>query len=76
MRKIKAAQDRVTVRLTDELDASVRDILERTPAQTPSEVVRRAISVYHTLVKYKLSGSEIYVDVEEGGKTIKRPLFL
>lgn len=67
---------RVTVRLTGSIGKSVDDIMELTAAQNPSEVVRRAIAVYHTLLEQKIAGNEAYVELREASGIKKVPIFL
>ncbi|MDO6966738.1 hypothetical protein [Rhizobium alvei] len=67
---------RVSVRLTGDLGSAMKELQHHTNATSPSEVIRRAILIYHTLVKQKLKGNEAFIEVEENG-TIKRvPIFL
>lgn len=67
---------RVTVRLSGELGAAIQDLQEITSSSTPSEVVRRAIVVYHTLVKQKLKGNEPLIEVRDAQEVKKVPIFL
>lgn len=68
---------RVTVRMTGELGVGIEEIQRATSASSPSEVIRRAIAVYHTLVKQKLAGNEPQVLVVQDDGTKKTvPLFL
>lgn len=67
---------RVTVRMTGDLGNGIQEIQDVTSASSPSEVVRRAIAVYHTLVKQKMAGNEPVVIVNEKDGTSKSiPLF-
>ena len=68
--------ERVTVRLTGELGEDIRELERITTASSPSEVVRRAIVVYHRLVKQKLAGNEPLVVVKEEGGEKTVPIFL
>jgi hypothetical protein len=70
------AGSRVTVRLTGELGEAIESLQEITTASSPSEVVRRAIVVYHTLVQQKMRGNEPVIEVHEGGSVRKVPIFL
>ena len=67
---------RVTVRLTGEIGDYIDDLENITTASSPSEVVRRAITVYHKLVTEKMNGNEpvVIVKQESGEKTF--PIFL
>jgi hypothetical protein len=72
----EANSSRVTVRLSGELGKTIENLQEITSSSTPSEVVRRAIVVYHTLVQQKLRGNEPVIEVREGSETKKIPIFL
>jgi hypothetical protein len=67
---------RVTVRLTGDLGSAIDDLQSVTAASSPSEVVRRAIVIYHTLVSQKIKGNEPYIEVKEGDSIRKVPIFL
>lgn len=68
---------RVTVRMTGELGLGIEEIQHATSASSPSEVIRRAVAVYHTLVKQKVAGNEPQVlVVQDDGTTKTVPLFL
>lgn len=67
---------RVTVRLTGDMGKAIDDIANVTGSSSPSEVVRRAITVYHTLVKQKLEGNETVIVVKEDDKEKSIPIFL
>jgi hypothetical protein len=67
---------RVTVRLTGDVGSAISDIQGITSASSPSEVVRRAILIYHTLVMQKLKGNDPIVEIKEDGEYRKIPIFL
>jgi hypothetical protein len=67
---------RVTVRLTGDMGKAIDDIADVTGASSPSEVVRRAITIYHTLVKQKLAGNEAVIVVKDGDTEKSVPVFL
>jgi hypothetical protein len=67
---------RVTVRLTGEVGSAIADIQNITSASSPSEVVRRAVVVYHTLVMQRLKGNDPIIEVKENGEYRKVPIFL
>ncbi|WP_420861595.1 hypothetical protein [Algirhabdus cladophorae] len=70
-------KDRVTIRLNGELESAMADIQRLTHASNATEVVRRALLVYHTLVMQKAAGNEpaILNRVEPDGPA-QIPLFL
>jgi len=70
-------KDRVTIRLNGELEKAIQDIQGLTHAGSSSEVVRRALLIYHTLVMQKAKGNEpqIVNKVDED-KPATIPLFL
>lgn len=72
----KGKVERVTVRLTGELGNGIRELEKITTASSPSEVVRRAIVVYQTLVKQKMAGNEPVILVKENGREKTIPIFL
>jgi hypothetical protein len=72
----KVTNSRVTVRLTGELGAAIQNLQEITSASSPSEVVRRAIVVYHTLVQQKIKGNEPVIEIKDGSTIRKVPVFL
>lgn len=67
---------RVTIRLVGEVGEALEDLQKITHASTPSEVVRKAILIYHTLVKQKLIGNEAYIEIEDDGGKRRVPVFL
>jgi len=70
------ANSRVTVRLSGDLGSAIENLQQITSSSTPSEVVRRAIVIYHTLVQQKLKGNEPFIEVREGPDIKKVPIFL
>lgn len=74
--KKSAKVERVTVRMSGDLGEAIRELENVTSATSPSEVVRRAIVVYHTLVKQKLAGNEPVIEIKDEGKERKVPIFL
>lgn len=72
----KERYPRVTVRLTGEMGAVMNDLEEITGATSPSEVVRRAIVIYHTLAKQRLAGNNPVIEVSDEDGTRKIPIFL
>ncbi|AAV94186.1 hypothetical protein KQ247_13080 [Ruegeria pomeroyi] len=56
---------RVTVRLSGKLGEMISEIQNETPAETPTDVVRRALIVYHSLAMAKLNGADLLI-VEPG----------
>lgn len=68
--------ERVTVRLAGEIGDKVREAEQITTASSSSEVVRRAIVVYHKLVKEKLAGNDPVILVKENGCERIVPIFL
>jgi hypothetical protein len=70
------AYPRVTVRLTGDVGNAIQEIQDATSAATPSEVIRRAILVYHTLVRLKRDGNEPIIEVRSGSKKKSIPIFL
>jgi len=68
--------ERVTVRVTGELGNSIRELQDVTTSTSPSEVVRRAVLVYHTLVKQKLEGNEPLIAVRNEDEERTIPIFL
>lgn len=67
--------ERVTVRLSDEMRRAVGEILDATPSEAPTDVVRRALVLYHTLLMQKLEGNEPFIDVHEKDGTRRVPVF-
>lgn len=61
-------ETRISIRLTETLGDAISDIQEKTSARNPSDVIREAISVYHTLVRQKVAGNEPSIVVSENGK--------
>jgi len=57
---------RVSVRLSDELKGAIDDIIEKTEATSPSQVMRSALVVYHTLVHQTLAGNQSGVMMKNG----------
>lgn len=66
----------VSVRMQGELGEAINDIQRWTPAKTPSEVVRRALSVYHTLVAEKVKGNEPVLIKKSNDGDEHIPIFL
>lgn len=67
---------RVTIRLTGDMRDIMEELEEATSASSPSEVVRRAIVVYHTLVQQRLAGNNPIVEISDGDQMKKVPIFL
>ncbi|MCM2473081.1 CopG family transcriptional regulator [Rhizobium sp. CG5] len=67
---------RVTVRLTGDVGAAISEIQEATHASSPSEVIRRAILIYHTMVKQKMQGNNTYIEKIKGETITKVPILL
>lgn len=74
--KKPSKETRVSIRLTETLGEALCDIQEKTSARNPSDVIREAIAVYHTLVKQKVAGNEpaIIINKDNGAKETV-PLF-
>ncbi|MGQ2952355.1 MAG: hypothetical protein ACT6RN_21980 [Agrobacterium sp.] len=72
----KGLYPKVTVRLNGPLGDVVDELQEATHAASPSDVVKRALVIYHTLVKQKLAGNEPYIEQKEGDTTKRIPIFL
>jgi len=68
--------ERVTIRLTGALGRYIQELEAVTAAGSPSEVVRRAITVYHTLVMQKLAGNDPVILSDDNGARKKLPIFL
>lgn len=68
--------ERVTVRINGELGTAIREIQDATSMTSPSEVVRRALLIHHTLVKQKMMGNEPVIIDKENGKEKQVPIFL
>jgi len=70
-------KDRVTIRLNGDLGRAIDEIQRLTHAGNSTEVVRRALLVYHTLVMQKAQGNEpaILNRTDKEGPD-KIPLFL
>lgn len=68
--------ERVSVRLTGELGNMVRELEKETSATSPSDVVRRALVIYHKLVQQRLVGNQPIIEVRSGKKIKKIPIFL
>lgn len=67
---------RVTVRLTGELGEEFRKLQEITRISSPSELVRRSIVIYHTLVMQKMQGNDAIIEVKKGDEIVRIPVFL
>lgn len=67
---------RVTVRLTGDVGSAISEIQEATHASSPSEVVRRAILIYHTMVKQKMKGNNTYIEQINESEVRKVPILL
>ena len=72
----KGLYPKVTVRLNGELGDVMNELQDATRASSPSDVVKRALIVYHTLVMQKLAGNEPYIDKKDSGISKKIPIFL
>lgn len=72
------SRERVTVRVSDRLADMFSDIQKLTPAESPTDVVRRALIVYHSLVIAQSKGAKLLIveDDPETGEPTKRPIFL
>ncbi|WP_089279529.1 hypothetical protein [Antarctobacter heliothermus] len=70
-------KDRITIRLNGELGEIINELVEKTPAQSPTDVVRRALVVYHQLAQAHLAGSQLLIITEEpSGNRKREPIFL
>lgn len=73
----KMQDQRVTVRLRGKLGPKITEILENTPAETPTDVVRRALILYHTLVREQMAGHDLQVvDRSNPDAPVPRPIIL
>ncbi len=70
------AANKVTVNLAGELGKSIAEIGEITQAESSAAVVRRAIVIYHTLVKQKMAGNDVVIKVKEGDAVKEVPIFM
>ena len=68
--------ERVTTRLDGELGRMISETMQITTASSGSEVVRRAISVYHRLAMEKLKGNDPIILTTEDGVQKAKPIFL
>lgn len=70
-------KDRVTIRVNAQMGKVFREIMDLTPSKSPTDVVRRALVNYHTLVMQQAKGSELQIITEdEDGNRKKKPIFL
>ena len=70
-------KDRVTVRLSGRVGAAIEEIQNLTPAESPTDVVRRALMLYHKLCMEKAEGKELVIlDPTVGNPPKKSPIFL
>ncbi len=69
-------RDRVTIRLGGDLGDAIAEVQSLTHAASATEVVRRALLVYHTLVMQKAQGNEPVILNTAGDGPDKIPLFL
>lgn len=72
----KGLYPKVTVRLNGPLGDIIDELQDATHAASPSDVVKRALIVYHTLVKQKLAGNEPFIEQTEGDLKKRVPIFL
>lgn len=72
----KGLYPKVTVRLNGPLGDVIDELQAATHAASPSDVVKRALMVYHTLVKQKLAGNEPFIEQTEGELKKRIPIFL
>lgn len=66
---------RINVRLNKELKKALEEIKTEIGAASDSEVARRAIVMYHTLLMQKLAGNEPVVIINKNGTEEMIPIF-
>lgn len=74
-RKKGAVYPRINVRLNKELQKALEEIKTEIGASSDSEVARRAIVMYHTLLMQKLDGNEPVIIMKNSKEDEIIPLF-
>lgn len=67
---------RITVRVTKEMEEALDEIKTATRASSHSEILRRSLIVYHTIVMQKLAGNDAYIEINENGASRRVPIFM
>ncbi len=68
---------RLTLTLSGQIGSKIEAIASLTRAVSSTEVIRRALVVYHFLVTQKSQGNEAYIKVrQEDGSIKEEPIFL